>query len=49
MCLYSSVLNFMKKISTFVGDFDQYLYVGIDFVLNTQIDQNHPPKLIFFS
>ena len=29
-------------------DFDFDLYVGIDFVLDTQIDQNHPPKLICF-
>ena len=44
--------NFHEKISTFAVDFDQYCYVGIDFVLNTQIEnigQNQPPKLIFFS
>ena len=51
MCIYSSVQNFMKKIFTFEVDFDQYLYVSIDFVLNTQIEnigQNQPPKLISF-
>ena len=45
MCLYSSVQNFMENISTFGVDFDQYLYVSIDFVLNTQIEnigQNQP-------
>ena len=44
MCLYTSVQNFMKKISFFGVDFDQYFYVSIDFVLNTQIEnigQNH--------
>ena len=42
--------NFIK-ISTFGVDFDQYFYVSVDFVLNTQIKnigQNHSPKLIFF-
>ena len=51
MCLYISVQNFNEKISTFGVDFDQYLYLSIDFVLNTQIEkigQNQPPKLIFF-
>ena len=39
------------KISTLGVDFDQYFYVSIDFVLNTQIeniDQNQPPKSILF-
>ena len=38
------------KIST-LGFFDQYFYVSIDFVLNTQIEnvgQNQPPKSILF-
>ena len=51
MCFYSSVQNFMKKISIFGVDFDQYFYVRIDFELNTQIEnisQNRPPKLISF-
>ena len=52
MYLCNSVQNFMKKISTFGVDFDQYFYVRIDFVLNTQIEnigKNQPPKLIYFS
>ena len=51
MRLCSSVQNFMKK-TTFGVDFDQYLDVSIDFILDTQIEnigQNQPPKLIFFS
>ena len=43
--------KFHEKISTFGVDFDQYQYVSIDFVLNTQIEnigQNQPLKLIFF-
>ena len=43
--------KFHEKLSTFGVDFDQYFYVRIDFVLNTQIEnigQNQPPKLIFF-
>ena len=39
------------KISTVGVDFDQYFYVSIDFVLNTQIEnigQNQPPKSILF-
>ena len=51
MCLYSSLQNFMKKISNFGVDFDQYFYVSIDFVLNTLIEnigQNQLPKLFFF-
>ena len=50
MCFYSSVQNFMKKISTFGVDFDQYCYVRIDFVLNIHIKSigQNQPKLIFF-
>ena len=39
------------KLSTAGVDFDQYFYVSIDFVLNTQIKnfgQNQPPKSIFY-
>ena len=39
------------KISILGVDFDQYFYVSIDFVLNTQIEsigQNQPPKSILF-
>ena len=32
MCLYSSVQYFMKQISNFGVDFEQYFYVSIDFV-----------------
>ena len=38
MCLYTSVQNFMKKYKFLGLVFDQYLYVSIDFVLNTQIE-----------
>ena len=40
LCLYRCVQNFMKKISIFGVDliFNQYFYVSIDFVLNTQIE-----------
>ena len=44
--------KFREKISTFGVDFDYYIYMSIDFVLNTQIDnigQSQPPKLILFS
>ena len=47
MRLYTSVQNFMKKISILGVDFDQYFYASIDVVLNTQIEnigQNQPPK-----
>ena len=48
MCLYTSVQNFIKKYIIFEVDFDQYFYVSIDFVLNTQIEnigQNLGPKI----
>ena len=41
----------MNKYRLFGVDFDQYVYVRIDFVLNTQnenIGQNQPPRVIFF-
>ena len=51
MCVYSSVHNFMKKISNCGVDFDRFFYVSINFVLNTlikNISQNQLPYLIFF-
>ena len=51
MCLYSNVQKIMKKATIYGVDFDQYFYVSIDFVLNTQIEnigQNQTPKLTYF-
>ena len=44
-------VNLYDKISTLGVDFDQYFYVSIDFVLNSQIEnigQNQSPKSILF-